>query len=273
MHPAIPVSPNPGSPIVTVPNLGLCYCRGPPALGKCQAIWTFVVEGRCSKQKCCRSWSKSTHINSLVKFFFFTLLDMRVPLLQVFVDTHFKSKPHLKMHLTTYGFRFHWLSFVHASSGRPSATPRGYTQLSPDSNYHTSTFWRCQDALTNFTISQGANVMWFRGVGASPQTRCKLFKVLTSASRIAPPNNFNALPKTAWPRRIWGTQSKIITTNPVPSAKSRLAQHDETSPGFQYIEISAATWERLIPYECLADMAEVWRLYCFLKKKMGIFGC
>lgn len=51
--------------------------------------------------------------------------------------------------------------------------------------------------------------------------------------------------------------SKIITTNPVPSAKSRLVQHDETFPGFQYIEISAATWERLIPYECLAAMAGV----------------
>ena len=65
------------------------------------------------------------------------------PFVTSFRRHSFQSKPHLKMHLATSGFRFHWLSFVHASSGHPSATPRGYTQLSPDSNYHTSTFWRC----------------------------------------------------------------------------------------------------------------------------------
>ena len=167
------------------------------------------------------------------------------------------------MHLATSGYRFHWLlqavqvphhEAIHNCPQTPTITP----QLFEDAKMHwlISRFHREQ---TSCGLEGSAN---------SLQTRCKLFKVLTSASRIAPPNNFNALPKTARPRRIWGTQSKyskIITTNPVPSAKSRLVQHDETSPGFQYIEISAATWERLIPYECLADMAGVW----WLRKKNG----
>ena len=119
--------------------------------------------------------------------------------------------------------------------------------------------WTCQNHVLKHDYLEG----W--GISATSP-----FKVPTSASRIAPPNNSNAVLKTALPPRIWGTQSNI-KTNPLPSAKSRLAQHDETSPGFQCIEISAATWARFIPYECLADMAEVSRLYCFLKKKRDLW--
>ena len=167
------------------------------------------------------------------------------------------------MHLATSGYRFHWLlqavqvphhEAIHNCPQTPTITP----QLFEDAKMHwlISRFHREQ-------TSCGLEGSGHRCKLAANDLRCLHW--LQGLLHLTTSMHYQKRHGLGEYEELNQKYSKIITTNPVPSAKSRLVQHDETFPGFQYIEISAATWERLIPYECLADMAGVW----WLRKKNG----